>query len=396
MPQRRPAEAPAPQPQGAMSLGQAADQIGGLNLFGDPGEPGEPAPPKGGKRKRQPAPDDVADDDNADDIVEDDDAGATDDDGETQDDGDGATDDDDGETQDDGEDKGEPATDDEDDQNTGDIKSLSDLAAALEVEPEFLDTLELSFRADGEDVTVNIGELRAGYQRDANYRRQTQELAETRRTKEAEYAQKDQHYVAQLTQLGQVLQQGEQLLVGQINTAEMQRLRTENPAEWAAQREELQQRINGVRQLYSYAAQQYDAYMERTTKEAREQLAHLRETEMANLQSALPDWNDQTREQLTGYLGKSFGFTPDDLKNVFDSRLIVLANKARLFDEMQEVGKKTRKKVVQLPKVQKPGKGAKTPATRGQANLRKARQQLAKTGKVKDAAALIGLQLKDI
>lgn len=404
MPQRRAAaqpQAPAPvpagrpaQPAGAMNLGQAAEQIGGLNLFGDDSQSG-PSADDGSKtprgRRATPEDDREHDDTSGDGQTDDSDVSA---DGADSGQPEGDEIDTGGEDQDEGESEGEQEANSGEDEQPA-LETLNDLASALEVEPDFFDNLELTFKADGQDVTVNLAELRQGYQRDANYRRQTQELADTRRQMEADHAQRLQHFEVQVVQLGQVLNQGEQLLVGELNTAEMQNLRKTNPAEWAARREELQNRINGVKQLYAYAAQQYDAYQTQQADKLRQQLTEIRRQELQNLQTAMPDFGD-VRDKLVGYLDTSYGYAPEDLASVFDSRLIVIANKARLYDEMQAVGAKTKQKVAKLPKVQKPAKGAAKPKSGNVANIRKARSQLAKSGKVKDAAALIGLTLKDI
>ena len=383
-------------PPGALNLRQGAEAISGLNLF-DGGELNDSVDndtasdddqaesennAKGNRTQSQKPGDEQSDGD--------------DDDGNQDDSSDQTEGDDDSAKSDDqsGDDSEQEAGDESSDET--DISNLAQLATALEVEETFLEGLEHTFRADGETITVKLSELVTGYQRDANYRRQTTELAETRRTLEADYAQRGQHFEGQLAQLGQVLKQGEQMLVGETNTAEMQALRVSNPAEWAARREELQQRINGVQQLYSFASQQYDQHTAQQAETARTQLGELRRQEMQNLQLAIPDWSDEARDKLSGYLDTSYGYSAEDLGNVFDSRLIVIADKARLYDEMQAVGKKTKKKVTKLPKVQKPGKGAQRPNRPGTTNLRNARKKLAGSGKVKDAAALIGLQFKDL
>ncbi len=379
-------------PPGALNLRQGADAIGGLNLFDEGGDLNDDQAGAddqqdgnednaGKNQKRKPK---KPDDDHTEDG---DDTSGSQDDDQTADDADEESSDQSGDSVQD--------ADGDDNQDT-EITTLAQLAEAPAVDEKLIAEPQHTFKADGSDVTVQLGELTAGYQRDANYRRQTQELAETRRALEADYAQRGQHYEGQLAQLGQVLKQGEQLLVGEINTAEMQALRVSNPAEWAARREELQQRIQQVQGLYSYASQQYDQYTTQQATNAQAQLGELRRQEMENLQLAIPDWSDEARGKLSGYLDTSYGYSAEDLSNVFDSRLIVIANKARLYDEMQAVGKKTKKKVTKLPKVQKPGKGAQRPNKPGATNVRNARKKLANSGKVKDAATLIGLQFKDL
>lgn len=194
-------------PPGALNLRQGADAISGLNLFDEGGDLNDD---QAGADDQQ-----TGDEDNAGKNQkrkpkkpDDDQTSGDDDTSGSQDDDQTADDDDDAESGDQtGDDSGQDASGD-DDQDT-EITTLAQLADALEVDEKFLAELQHTFKADGSDVTVQLGELTAGYQRDANYRRQTQELAETRRTLEADYAQRGQHFEGQLAQLGQVLKQGE-------------------------------------------------------------------------------------------------------------------------------------------------------------------------------------------
>jgi len=382
-----PPELASSAPEGAVNIDQAASQIDGLNLFGLPDNAGNP------KSKKDDATlsDDTHDQED-DDIIDDPDSdlkGSKDgleDDDQTPD-----IDDDTSTT-----DKGKIDPDTPEGHETPEVKTLSALAEALEVDTNYFDNLELTFKADGQDITVTLSELRAGYQKDANYRRQTSQLAETRQQYETVETQRQQQYEAQVVQLGQVLQQGEQILVGNLNTAEMQTLRVQNPSEWTARRQEIQQRIDGVKQLYSYASQQYETFQQNQANERLGALQTLRQKELETLQAAIPDWGDDFRANLLGYLNDSYQYSENDLAQVFDSRLIMIANKARLYDEMKAVGKKTKTKIHALPKVQKPSKGGRTKAGSQRANIHSARKRLAKTGKVRDAADLIGHAIKEI
>lgn len=379
--------APVSEGGSPLNLRQGADAISGLNLFGD--EDDQTAGGAGDEDNQQ-----TSNTGNDDQAQGDDQAGNQDE--PTGNDDQAGSDDDQGKSADQDGDDQEGAADAGDGDNQAPIETLAQLSEALEANPEFLAQLTDTFTADGEEVTVSLEELRRGYQRDANYRRQTQELSQARQDYEREHNTAMQNVQRELVQIGQVLMQGEQLLLGEVNTPEMTALRTSNPAEWAARREEIGQRINAIRQLYANASQQYEAYQAQQTQELQTQLKELRRREMDNLRTAIPEWGEKLKTDLLSYLGDSFGYGSDDLKNVFDSRLIVLANKARLYDEMQAVGAKTKQKVVNLPKVQTPGKGGKSGPSKEAVNISKAKQRLKKSGKLRDAADLIGLSLKDI
>lgn len=278
-------------------------------------------------------------------------------------------------------------------EETVSIQTLSELTEALEVEPEFVQNLMHTFNADGEEVTVTLAELTKGYQKDANYRRGTAANAEMRRELEAKEAELTSQYQQQLAVTGQVLQNMKQVLVGEADSAKMQTLRETNPAEWAAQREEYQKRIQGFDQGYQWVSQQFDQAAQQQQQLQQAKLQELQEQELEKLRTAMPDWGDSTRNDLLGYLETDLGFSADELNSVLDHRLIVIADKARKYDAMQKAGKQTKKKVTALPRVQKPA--AKRQVSPKVAAINKARQRFNKTGKMRDAADVIGSILGD-
>lgn len=365
------------QPDGAMTVHGAAAALDGLNLFDDDA-------PTGGN-DNQPDGDDAPGSHQP---------AHSDQGGNPQDDDDALNRS--GDDQDDDTDDGTPnqdATPDDDaapdtDGQPSDITSLAELSEALQVDQSQLMGLQVTFKAAGENVTVDMNELVSGYQKDADYRRNSSETAELRRTVEAEQAQTRQAYTEQLTRLGATLQHAERLLMGEINTDQMAELRTSNPAEWTARREEVAQRLGAIRQMFQGVNEQFNQVQQQQVKEHIDRLTTLRQTEMAKVMERYPNWDSELKGQLKSYLADAYQYTPQDLQQVFDARLIDIANKARLYDQMQTVGAETRKKVTPLPKPVKPGKSSAPPAQRSK--LRKAKAQAAKTNTLRDAASAIG------
>jgi hypothetical protein len=277
----------------------------------------------------------------------------------------------------------------DDDENVAPIKTLADLAEALDVDIDELNNLQDTFNASGEEVTVTLADLRRGHQKDADYRRKTQEIAERKRQFEAVEAQRAQHYEANLVQIGQVLTQGQNLLLGELDSAEMQELRHTNPAEWTARRQELQARIDAVKQLSAQASQQYDAFQAQQQQLMAQQFAEMRETGLAQLRESIPEWGSELRDKLVSYLGDSYGYTAEDLSQVYDHRLLTIAHKARLYDEMQAVSAKTKKTLSTIPKSQKPNAAKGKTVTKKQTNITRAKKRLKSTGSLKDAANVI-------
>ncbi|WP_373092742.1 hypothetical protein [Zhongshania sp.] len=307
----------------------------------------------------------------------------------------------DGETEDDSEDTEESEDTDEEeaeleseegeetesDEEQITLESLDDLAKALEVSPdELLDTLKVNVTIDGEAQTVTLREAQAGYQKDADYRRKTSELAQQRREFEtkAQKASQDIEYQHQVA--ANVLLQAEKQLLGDLNAHAISELRETDPSAWAAKYAALNQRQQEINQLKQQAAQAYQQQRQQLEQEQSETMQQRMAEEMEALQKLIPDFKD-VKPKLEGYLQSSYGFTPEDMAQVADHRVIDLVRKAMLYDQQSQKVETAKKKVKVKPKMQKPAKQA-APAPKAD-KLKVSKSRLKKTGHIRDAASAI-------
>lgn len=249
-----------------------------------------------------------------------------------------------------------------------------------EIEPELPDDAKVKIG----DEEVTLHELKRGFLREADYTRKTQALAEERRAhQETARAEVDglrnerAQYVAQLGEAQQLL---ESLKPQEPNWAELYQT---DPARYAAERE-----------LYrSYEEQQTQLAVERQRILQQSHEDFVRELkvyvseEAAKLKEKLPEWSKkEVRDKFVEW-GTQNGFTAEELGNLTDHRAVLTAYKAMRYDEIvakQKALKPTTVKAGQ-PKTAKPGNAATAPSKHSEAT--RARQRLAKTGKVSDAAA---------
>lgn len=115
-------------------------------------------------------------------------------------------------------------------------------------------------------------------------------------------------------------------------------------------------------------------------------------SEFQKLAEVIPEFSkEETREtkakEIRGYL-KSYGFEDADVSSIVDHRMLVIANKAALFDKLQAQKTEVTKKVVDLPKVQKPGVATNASSIKQQ-KAQEDYSRFQKTGHVNDAARLI-------
>lgn len=207
----------------------------------------------------------------------------------------------------------------------------------------------IEIQVDGESQEVSLEEAAKGYQRHSDYTRKTQEVADARR----ELREAREQVAGDLEALSML---GDQL---------------------------------GPQQRQALAAK-YEQYKAAEQAHRAEHLSGERE----RLQEAL-DWQSsgeaqEGAQQLRSYLTSEYGYADDDLANVGDHRVMILAEKARRYDEMQGKMEQARYKVKksQSPTL-KPGVATSETSNGQERQYQDARRRLGRSGSVRDAAAAI-------
>tara|TARA_R100000900_G_scaffold30343_3_gene24469 strand:+ start:12657 stop:13670 length:1014 start_codon:yes stop_codon:yes gene_type:complete len=239
----------------------------------------------------------------------------------------------------------------DDDASEGEEDYDDDEYDADEEEPQATYTVKV----DGEEVEVDLDELRNGYQRQQSFTRKSMELAEQRKAFEAEAAQTKQardYYAQQLDQLSAQIQQT-----------------TEQEPDWRALAETMSER-----DLF-LAKAEYDQYKEqqKNVDAERQRVAHEQavdrekelkkhlHTQRADMLNRIPSWqNDETREserqEIIKYAQRRIGFSQEEIENASDARAIELLYKAWKWDNLQLKKPAAKKKARQAPKMAKAGR----------------------------------------
>ena len=237
-------------------------------------------------------------------------------------------------------------------------------------------------KIDGKEVAVTLDELQKGYSRTQDYTRKTQQIAEVRKQVEAE----TQAVRAERGQYAQLLGALQAQLQSSEPQVDLDRLYNEDPIEWVRQKEVLRDR-----QEKAYAIQAEQQRLQQLMQQEQQQSMqqHL-ESQKDALLAALPEWKDAKKAKLEKAMliesAKSAGFSDEDLKSVYDHRLVLLLRKAALFDQMVSKRQGIKPVVNNGPRPAKPGAAGRVSTTSESA---RAQQRLAKTGRVDDAADAI-------
>ena len=242
-------------------------------------------------------------------------------------------------------------------------------------------------KVDGKEVAVTLEELQNGYSRTQDYTRKTQQIAEVRKQVE----QETQAVRAERQQYAQLLGALQAQLQATEPQVDLDRLYHEDPIEWVRQKEVMRERqekaiaIQAEQQRLAQLSQyEQQRAMEETLSSQKEALL-----------AALPEWRDPKKAKAEKALvvesAKAAGFSEEDLKSVYDHRLVLLLRKAGLYDQMMSKRQGIKPVVNNGPRPAKPGAAGRVSTT---TESTRAKQRLAKTGRVDDAASAIELLLR--
>lgn len=246
-------------------------------------------------------------------------------------------------------------------------------------------TRKYTVKIDGKSVEVDESELIKGYQREADYTRKTQAVAEERKAIEAhkaEVAAERQKYADGVNQITAFLQS----TAPKPPSAE---LLEADPVEYLKQQRTFEDHMARLN-----AAKAEQANLEKKAHAERSQnFQRIVQEEYGKAIEAIPSWKDEAKansekKAIAEYLIESGKYSPEEVGSLVDHRALVIARKAFLYDSLMEKKAGVERKVADAPKVQKPG-ATKSVKTQGQQRYEAKFNRLRGTGKVEDAAAVL-------
>ncbi len=266
--------------------------------------------------------------------------------------------------------------------------TLDGIADAVGLSPEeFAAHLSVPITVNGETTAVTLAEAQRGYQRQADYDRGMTVLREQRQTFEGQTQAALTEWQTRFQSQGDLTAQLEQA-VGNAQV-DLDRILLEEGSE-AFLAAKL--KVEGQEKLLAHAKAEQEKAATQQTEMRDGQMAAYSQEQRRLLVQEIPDFGNEAKgaklkSRISSYLAKS-GFTAQEVGGIVDHRLLVQAQKAMLYDDLQRAKSGTLKKVKGLPKVQKPGaKPDKGDATREKTAV--SLNRLRKSGRRADAASHI-------
>ena len=236
-------------------------------------------------------------------------------------------------------------------------------------------------KLDGVDHEVTLGEALAGYQRQSDYTKKTQQLAQEKKQVETEVEAAKREKMQYQQSLERLIhdQQAQQPQEPDWDT-----LYESDPLEWMKQKELVRTQKENALEL------QQEHYRMQQVKQAEqeEQMRGYLQAQHQSLMGAIPEWSDpkvmqQEKNDIRNY-AVSIGYSEEEVSQVYDSRAVLAQRSRMIANGLSGKGAKKHKPAQSAIRAISPGSAPSQP--KKQTSMHKAKIRLAKTGKMSDAA----------
>lgn len=252
---------------------------------------------------------------------------------------------------------------------------------------------EYEVTVNGEKLKVSRDELIQGYQRNEDYHRKTQSLAQERKSF-VEAHTKVAHSLNNAMQNTQgVLNQVLDVLVGNINSERMQQLRYNDPDQWTRERMAIQDQREQIGKILQDSLQEQERLRAESQKQNdQDQSALVQATVQEMNKLTKGEWMKVGSDGVTGaqrlFKHLTEGrepetrFTAEEVKGVLDPRMLLIAEEARKYRQLMAKGGKAQE---QHRKAKNPP--PKPPKGKGSEIQRKGSKQTARSKAYRESAA---------
>lgn len=234
---------------------------------------------------------------------------------------------------------------------------------------------------NGEKIDVDLEELKAGYQKDADYRRKTEEIAIEKRELKSEEDRLKNQYSTKMDDLNSLVATLNAEINNDMNSKELDRLWDEDPTEAARVDRRIQKRKQTIQQAQQKLREHQESQFQEILKEEQRKL-HLKHPEIAD-----PVKGTTVKSNIVNYLS-SKGFSNEDVARIYDSRYFDVIMDAMNYTKSKSVKPGLVSKKVKPSKFVKSGVKATKEDTDRKSRLDKLKS-LKKSGSPKDATDLL-------
>jgi hypothetical protein len=264
-----------------------------------------------------------------------------------------------------------------------------ELASLLGIKEDLINVTDdgkVQFRAKvGDEFSdVPLEKLVNAYQGDANLTNRSKALSEKEKQVQSELARYHQQSTEFAQQAAAILETVKNEFLSPYSKEELNALRQDDPAEYAARKEEIRDRERRFNEIVNGAVKTAREAQQTVSEDTQRYYANYLQQEAQKVRDEVKDW-EKVEKDVVSYAKKT-GWQDQEIGMIADSRIQIMMYKAMMFDKGKESVKQKLSKPI--PRITKPGKSP----TKSQVSLEaqsKARLQLKKSGNLNDAVAVL-------
>jgi len=243
-------------------------------------------------------------------------------------------------------------------------------------------------KIDGEEFEVTLDELQSGYQRQKDYTKKTQSLAEDRKAVEAKTAQLDklnEDFMRQATLANELLERD----LKKFELVDWAGLKETDPVGYVQKQIEVQETRQQQTALKQKAQEVYE-HNQQVKQQDRAQELELQRKEALKL---FPSWSSTEKatanqNEIIEY-ARSIGYVDTELANIVQAKDLLILDKARKYDSLQKTKQGITKKKKPIIRKMVKSKGVAPKGTIRKKETERLRGNLHQSGSLNDAAALL-------
>lgn len=246
----------------------------------------------------------------------------------------------------------------------------------------------VNVKIDGQVGQVSLKDLIAGYQFSASTTNKSKALAEERKTFDSTVQQVADNYSSRLASADKLVSYLEQQILAPYQGVDWEKLRYENPGEYAAAVQDYQRQAANLEQIKNAVGDARQGVSQEQQQQMNDQQAGYIKAQAASALEKNPTWSEPEvfKKALTAmetFVGDAYGFTREEFHTVQDARLLELVKDAMAYRSGQtQMKEKLDKKI---PTFIKGGSNSPKPLTQLQKLTKKAQST---TGYQKKGAEL--------
>jgi hypothetical protein len=199
-------------------------------------------------------------------------------------------------------------------------------------------------KVDGEVSTVGLKDLIAGYQTNKYVTQKSQALSAERKTFDEQREQVVALYKEKLTAVSGLTDALTNALTADYQGVNWEKLRVENPGEYAAAQADFQRRQQQIQQIMEAVKTETSAAEQRKAEEMQQQQTAFLKAQFEKVIANNPQWSDHDKmrtdlSELSNVLQAAYGISPEEFAMVSDARHIEILKDAAAYNKGKTVAK---------------------------------------------------------